>query len=248
MKYKILFCIALPAELKIIKSEIKKLNISWLDIKFLLTWVWNYNVIYTIKDYISKNWKPDFIVNLWVCWHTWLEIQDIIQIYRIKNCSNNREDIIPPYLNFYKLESILSSEKVIIDKKNMLWEKYVDMESYWINYICNKEKITFVIIKVPFDLVWVESNNVSIIELIKKLENIKYIKLLEEIKLYLNNNQKKEIDLSFYKIHFSFTFSEFEIFKKNYNKFLAFWIDFEKFFDENKSLYKKDFLLEMKKK
>jgi hypothetical protein len=232
MKYKILFCIALPAELKIVKNEIKKLNILWLDIKFLLIWVWNYNVIYSVKDYISNNSKPDFIVNLWVCWHSLLEIIDVIQVYRIKNLSNDREEIVPLYLNLYKLESILSSEKVIIDKKNMLWENFVDMESYWINYICNKEKINFIIIKVPFDLVWAESKNVSINSMIRKLEK----------KLYLINNQKKDIDLSFYKNYFSFTFSEFEIFKKNYKKFLAFWIDFDDFFERNNFMDKKTFL------
>jgi len=61
----ILFTIALPIEAKIIKQEIKNLALKSCKIDTLITWVWVLNTIYAIKDYIDKNGKPDFIVNIW---------------------------------------------------------------------------------------------------------------------------------------------------------------------------------------
>ena len=249
MKHKILICSALPLELKIIKSQIKKLNIKDLDIKFLLTWVWNYNTIYSLKDYIAKNSRPDFLLNLWVCWFIWKNEHEIIQIYRIKNSSNNKERLLPIYINYCKKESILSSEEIVTTKSQMWEEKYVDMESYWVDYVCEKEYLPFLMLKIPFDKISEESKNVNLQDLEDTLISIDYKNILEKVLSYLKSkNHNNIIDLSYYKDFFSFTFSEYEIFKKNYNKFLALDLDFKYFFEKNKNLTKKEFLGEMQKK
>ncbi len=244
MKYKILFVCALPLELKVIKNIVNSLNIKSLDIKFLLSGVWNYNTIYNLKDYLLKNNKQDFLINIGVCGSIFTVISEYLQIYRIKNLSDSKEKLCPIYFRFWNnLESIASSEKIITDKKDLLWENFVDMESYWIDFICSKEKIPYSIFKIPFDEISSNSKKVSISELEESLKKFPYEDLLLSLEKYLKNQKKvREVDLSFYKEYFKFTFSEFEIFKKKYNKFIAFQKNFLDFFEQNKNLPKKDFL------
>lgn len=246
MKYNILISCALSHELKIIKETIKKINIFNLDISYLITWVGNYNTIYNLKNHINKNWKPDFVLNFWVVWKASNSSDDFFQVYRIINASNKKESIVPIYFKALNLESILSSENVITNEKYLQWEDYVDMESFWINYVASKESLPVILIKKPFDIVWSKSNNVSIEELKNSLKSFDYERILTQIRKYLENNKKDLIDLDYYKTYFKFTFSEFEIFKKNYNKMIAYKVDFDSFFEENRELAKKEFLEKLK--
>jgi hypothetical protein len=119
------------------------------------------------------------------------------------------------------------------------------MESYGVDFIATKEKIPFIIIKKPFDIVSSESKKVNLKQLEGSLLSFDYQNIFEKIEVFLETNRKddkKESRLEYYKNYFHFTFSEFEIFKKNYNKFIAYKINFEEFFAKNKSLNKKDFL------
>jgi len=244
MNKKILIVCALSQELKTVRNEIKKLKIANLDIKFFACWVWNYNAIYNIKDYLEKNSKPDFIINIWVCWKKEDKTPDnIFSVYRVFNKDSKKESLCPIYIDYLELKSILSSEKVIINSKDMIWENYVDMESFGIDYVCTKESIAYIMIKIPFDIVWKKSNSVDIDKLKKKISDSDYKPLLKKVSNYIEENKKEEIDLSNYKDHFSFSFSEFEQFKKLYNKYIALkkW-DFEVFFIKHKSLDKKSFL------
>lgn len=248
MKKNILIICALSVELKIVKEQIKQINYKNVSIKYLLTWVGNYNTIYNLKSFLSTNVNPDFIINFWVVWKTENSSNDFFQVYRVFNWSNNNESIIPIYIKKLALKSLLSSEKVVTLEKDLLWEEYVDMESYWINYITSKEKIPLILIKKPFDTVWIESNKVSLELLKNDLKLFDYGSLIKDVDLYLEKNKdSKNIDLSFYKDYFKFTFSEFEIFKKNYNKLIAYDISFELFFTNNKELNKKDFLSKIDK-
>ena len=243
----VLFVCALPIELNIIKSEIKNINLRGLKVKFLLSWVWNYNTIFSLKNYIDTNSKPDFIVNIWVCWVSSLkEDLDFFQVYRVKNSSNLKEFLIPIYFNILDLKSILSSDTVITNNKYLIWENYVDMESYGICFVTDKDSIPLIIIKKPFDVISEASKNVNKKDLWESLRNLDYNLLLEKISSFLNNSKgKNSTDLWFYKEYFRFTFSQNEIFKKNYNKFIAFWKDFSLFFKKNKNLPKKEFLKKM---
>jgi hypothetical protein len=143
------------------------------------------------------------------------------------------------------MHSILSSEKIVINKREMQWEDYVDMESYGVDFVCTKEKIPYVLLKKPFDIVWNESKKVDISELQRSLTSLDTLYLFQEITQFFERYEKKhidQIDLSYYKNYFRFTFSEFEIFKKQYNKLNAYKLDFESFFEKNKNLQKKEFL------
>lgn len=281
----ILFTIALPIEAKTIKQEIKNLNLKWIKIDFLITWVWVLNTIYSIKDYIEKNAKPDFIVNIWVCWKTESESEDFFQVYRIKNLSNNKEVICPVYIDFLELHSIACSDKIITDKSELIdiqekfqnekvWGKktfskwvyenineqeisffdkkiskfsdfsFVDMESFWIDFIADKEKIPYIIIKKPFDLISKDSLNVSKNELENCLIWFDYKKLLNEIEkfiLYLENKNDFEEDIKYLKELFKLTFSQTEILKKYFYKQKA----LNKNIIDLKILEKKDFLKEI---
>ncbi len=249
MNTKVLFSIALPFELKIIKQKIKLISNFKLDISFFMTWVSNYNVIYNLENFIQTKFKPDFIINIWVCWKKDKKVSnDFFQVYRIKNKANLREALVPIYFKYSRLNSILSSETIITSWKNMQWENYVDMESYWIDFICNKEKIPCIILKKPFDIVWKKSKDVNINDLNNIFDEIDFKKLLNRVKKWLKENKKEKINLDFYKKYFRFTFTEYEIFKKMYNKFQAYKIDFERFYKRNKSLNKKEFLNKMQEK
>lgn len=242
-KYNILIICALSQELKMIKSEIKNLNFPELKIDFVQTWVGNYNTIYSLKDYLDKN-DIDFLVNIWVCGKASQEVEDdFFQVSRIKNNSNSKESLPTIFFKFLELKSILASEKVITEKAEMIWEDYVDMESFAIDFVSSKEKIPFIILKKPFDFVSLDSKKVHIEAMQNSLKNLDYASLLENIVSYLDKNIKETINLDYYKQYFSFTFTEFEIFKKLVNRYKALHKkDFTEFFEENKNLSKKEFL------
>lgn len=240
---KILFLVALPQELKIIKEELKTLKSSF-KVDFLLCWVWNYNVINNLKDYIFNKWKPDFIINIWVCWMKSNDFTNFFQVYRIKNLANNKEIICPNYIKILPLKSILSSEKIITDKNELAEENFVDMESYWVDFVCSREEIPFLIIKKPFDIVSDNSKKVDLNDLQNCLKNFNYLELFEEIENFLEENEKEsfEKEILLLKEKFRLTFSETELLKKYINKKISFWERFLDVFEELKKLDKKDLI------
>jgi len=249
---KILFVSALSSELKIVKEEIKKLNISKnIEISFFDSWMWNYKTIMNLWLYLIKQ-KFDFIVNIWVCWY-FEEYEKITQISRIKNISNDKELISPVFLEFAKIKSIACSEKIIYDSDLLEWEKFVDMESYWFEMVCDKFDIPRIILKIPVDKIWEETKKFDFVKAKKYLAgNINYSELVEKIQKYLKNNNKsfseKENILKNKIINnFKFTFSEKIIINKLLNKFivLELW-NLEDFFEKNRELPKKEFLNKLK--
>lgn len=243
---KILFVVALPQELKIIKEEIKALK-SPFKVDFLLSWVWNYNVIYTLKDYIFTKWKPDFLINIWVCWTKSENILDFFQVYRIKNNSNNREKISPSFLKILPLKSILSSEKIITDKNDLWEENFVDMESFWVDFVCSREEIPYLIIKKPFDIISENSKKVDLKELQDSLRNFDYLELFEKIWAFLEENEKEsfEKEILIFKEKFRLTFSETEMLRGYINKKISFWGDFSNIFEELGSSDKRSLIKEI---
>jgi len=251
--YKILFIAATSWELKIIKQEVKKIKLQNMKLYFWLSWIWNYSIILSLDSFLNKQ-KYDFIVNIWVCWYT-AEYQKIIQISRIKNLANNDELIVPVLFKFAALKSIASSEKVIFSDKDMLWEDFVEMESYWIELVCTKFQIPRIILKVPIDKVWKETKNFDFKKAKKLLvENIDYKKLVKNIWEYLaKNNSVENVNLQSlqkYQEYYKMTFSEKVIFEKLFNKYLVLveedWGEkFGLFFEKNKELNKKDFFVKL---
>lgn len=232
MKKHILIACALPVELKTAKKIIKDLNFKEFKVSFLLTGVWVYNTIYAIKDYMSKN-HIDFLVNFWVCWKKELSSDDFFQVYRIKKLSDYKEYLPPIYIEKNNLESIACSDKIITSEEELVGEKYVDMESFWIDFICEKEKVPFVIIKKPFDIVSFNSKKVSLSDIESSLSSYDFLWLFNDINTFLKENEKLDLDFEFVSVKDSMTFQEFEKFKTNINKRLAFWESLE---DIKKSL------------
>ena len=266
---KILFVSALAAELKIVKQEIKKLNSRNLEFSFLQCWMWNYNTIFNLTKYLEKNNQIDFIVNIWVCGYIPLsqpfpprekgeKVQKLIQVWRIKNFANLKEKIIPNFINFANVESILSSEQ-IISEENILkdfWENFVDMESYWFELVAEKYNLPRIILKVPVDKVWEETKNFDFNKAKNFLkENINYEKLVLEIEKFLENTSPQPSPLEERGLviknkildYYKWTFSEKIILEKELNKFFALELwDLEEFFEENNNLEKKKFLNKLK--
>lgn len=245
----ILFVIALPQELKIVKSELKSTNFENTKLDFLLNWVWNFNTIYSMKDYICKNGKPDFIVNIWVCWKINDNFNDFFQVSRIKYLSNNKEVINPIYIKAHTLKSILCSDKIITEKSQMIDEDFVDMESYWVSYICEKEAIPYLILKKPFDIVSNDSKKVSLIDLENCLKWFDFKNLINNINIYLKKSSKFSTfdnEIIYLKEKFRLTFSETDILKKYINKEIAFWKNINEILENLNTKEKKDFLILIK--
>lgn len=235
---KILIIWALSKELNIIKSNIK--NKKNLEIKYLVLWIWNYETIYKLTKYLEKE-TPDFIINIWICWYK-KNKKDFIQVWKIFNEQTKKELIVPIFIDFWNISSISTSEK-IIEKTSLISENYVDMESYWIEFIASKYKIPRVILKIPVDKIWKETKNFDYKKALNLLEkNIDINPVIERITTYLDKLPTKK-DYNYIKKFYRFTFQEFEIFKQKIQKYeVVSWKEFEKFFEKNKKLNKKEFI------
>ncbi len=240
----ILFTCATSHELQIVKSEIKKLK-KCSEVEYLVSWMGNYETIFNLERFLSLR-KPDFIVNIWVCGYK-NEKFDLIQIWRVVNLAIGREVLLPIVFEFTKIESIASSEKIIYDLLEIWEENFVDMESFWIEFMANKYKIPRLIFKVPVDKIWEETKKFDYKKALELLwSNIDYKELIEKIEEFLLKNKPKK-DYEFIKNHFKLTFSEFENLKKDIMKYeTIFKKDFLEFFDENKEIGKREFLEKIK--
>lgn len=238
--YKILFCSALPGEIKVVKSMLKTLD-SKVKIEFLSTWIWNYKTILNLAKYLSEN-KYDFVVNIWICGY--VKEKSPFQVAKISNINNWKELLVPISFKFLSLDSIACSENIIYDKKNLQDENFVDMESYWFELVCDDFKIPRIILKVPYDEIWSnETTEFDKDKLEKVIKQIDYNKLIEEIVRFLDKYKKEEINFSKFFEHYKLTFSEKLIFENIYYKYTSLvWNDFDNFFEKNKELDKKEFL------
>lgn len=247
--YKILITWALSQELNIVKEEIKKLKLRNIKTNFLTTWIWNYNMVLNLTKFLDNNNDFDFILNIWVCGYKSIK-RDLIQIWRIFNLSNSKELIIPNLIDFWYLSSIASSEKNIYDSDYLEWEEYVDMESYWFEKVCDSFSLPRIVLKVPVDKIWEETKKFDFEKANDLLHNnIDYKLLLKKIINYLEKTfsmQRVVNEKCFfenYKNIFWFTFSENEIFKRLYYRYIALVNnDFDKYYKKNNKLSKKDFL------
>lgn len=237
---KILVAVAHSNELKIIKAEIKDLNLIWFNISFLQTWVGNYETIYNLAKKLEKE-SFDFLLNIGICWYI-NENNWLIQAARIKNLASNKELLVPICFQFTQLVSIWSSEIPVKNLGENADYNFIDMESYWIEFIGNKYQIPRIILKLPSDKIWEELDLEIIKSSCQELWNIDYIKLFSQIQSYLELNIAEE-NFDYIKEKYRFTFSEFEIIKKQIKKYEALSnASFRDFFDENCSLGKLEFM------
>ncbi len=255
--YKILIVSALSRELNVVKEEIKKLGLQNVKTSFLTTWMWNYNMILNLTRFL-ENHEVDLVINIWVCWYSPPSNSPLaggeknFQVARILNISNNKELIVPKIIDFSKLESIACSEKPVYDQEEIWEEKFVDMESYWFEKVCDSFSVARLILKVPVDKIGEETQNFDFKKAENSLRNsIDYKELFWKINDYLENHfnvwkgkYKFHHDLfETYEDRFKFSFSEKEIFKRLYFRYIALVNnDFDKYYIENKDKNKKDFL------
>lgn len=169
--------------MKIIKNNIKNLNLIWLSVSFLTTGIWNYETIFSLTNYIltHEQEKPDLILNIWVCGYVW-EKKKLVQVARIVNASTGKESIVP----FPKLISPVSTcfccETPVYEKLIAEENYVVDMESFAIDYIGQKFQIPRILLKVPVDLVGEETKNFDREKALEILEeNIEWKKMMEII-------------------------------------------------------------------
>lgn len=240
MKKTILFVAALKQEMDIIKKELQKIDSKKIGFKFLLTWTWNYNAIYELSNYVKEK-KIDYIVNIGVCGQKKEYSENFFQVYRIKDLSCEKESLLPVYFTFWNLESIASSNTIVTNQKQLWDEMFVDMESFWIDFVATKEKIPTMILKIPFDIIWDKSKGVSLDSLRQKMEAFPYSELVSNLEAFFEKNPD-EYDFTKIKKHFNLTFSETEILKKNFYRIEALGWDFEKLYKKNKNLSKKEFI------
>lgn len=237
----ILVVCALSAELNEIKQIFKDAKFRDIKISFFTVWMGNYNTILNLTRFLENN-IFDFVVNIWICWYKEKKI-DAFQVARIYNLSNSKEVIIPNLIDFLSLESIACSEKIVTDNIILKEENFVDMESYGFEMVCDSFKIPRILLKIPVDKIWSETKNFDFEKAKLYLsKNIDYKTMLEKISIYLEKQEDK-IDFEKYFKDFNFTFSEKEIFKKLYYRYLSLiWSDFDTYFQENIQLNKKIFL------
>lgn len=180
---KILICVATWGEMKIIKNNIKNLNIPHLSVSFFTTGIGNYETIFSLTNYIltHEQEKPDLILNIWVCGYVW-EKQDVVQVVHIINASTGKENIVPIPKVIAPVSSCWCNETPVY-KKTLSEDNYVvDMESFAIDYVGQKFQIPRILIKVPVDQVGDETLAFDRDQALKLLEkNIDWKKIMEKI-------------------------------------------------------------------
>ena len=241
---KLLIVCAHSKELNSVKSKIKQIKNKNLKISFFSTWIWNYNVLLNLSRFLENN-DFDFVLNIWICWYI-NNYKDVFQVSRIYNIANSKELIVPTIINWYDLWSIVTSDHVVYDSKLLFDESYVDMESYGFELVCDSFKIPRLLLKVPVDKVWIETKNFDFKKADSFLkDNIDYQDLLLKLENYLSNT-KEETNFEKYFLEYNFTFSEKEIFKKLFYRYMSLvWDDFDNYFKQNKTLNKKTFLKDL---
>ena len=170
-------------EMTSIKSQIKNLQISGLDVHFFTTWIGNYETIFSLTKYLESNPKniPDFLLNIWVCGYTDNK-PEFIQVARIINASIQKEIMVPLPIIVWILATCVSSETPVIT-----WnESYYDMEAFAVEYVGQKYKIPRIILKIPVDRIGWETNNFDYKKALTMVEQqIPYREVLENIKGYI---------------------------------------------------------------
>ena len=193
---KILVVAAMPNELKAIKEWIKSANLKEnLNIDYLCCGIWNYETISSLENYLTKNSEPTFIWNIWICgyWNPNNEKKsEPIQVASVINIHTEKEMIIPPFLEIASLKTCFSGENIVYKKpefKKEIWtiddEMYFDMESRWIEVIASKYKYPRLILKIPFDFIWEETESLkkekSFKDFILPLQDLPYHDYLDKI-------------------------------------------------------------------
>ncbi len=143
---------ALPAELRVAKEIFEKKQTF-----FLHTWMWNYKTIYSLMNFLEAHSDVTEVIFVGICgrcvgeeW-TNKDKELCIQIANVVNAHTGKEIIVPVVKPLAPLKTILSSEAPVHSLVDMKWHAYVDMESWWVAFVCEKKSLPLTICRVPFD-------------------------------------------------------------------------------------------------
>lgn len=160
--------------------------------------------------------------------------------------SSGRECIVPVFFTFAPLVSIESHDAPVLES-SLVTEPYVDMESYGVAYVAEKQQIPHLILKVPYDQIGSAATRKFDLEVaMQSLEtNIDYPALIDALVGYTARIPERQ-DWSHVREYFRLTFTEFENLKKDIARYEALTArDFRSFFSEHKNLSKKEFLTQL---
>ncbi|AHB40966.1 hypothetical protein P148_SR1C00001G0156 [candidate division SR1 bacterium RAAC1_SR1_1] len=180
---KILVCAATGGETKIIKNNIKNLNIVGLSVSFFTTGIGNYETMFSLTNYLlsHKEEIPDLILNVGVCGYVGNK-EKLVQVARIVNASTGKESIVPIPQLLAPVSSCFCSETPVFEKILNEENYVVDMESFAIDYVAQKFQIPRILIKVPVDQVGEETLAFDRDQALKLLEkNIDWKKIMEKV-------------------------------------------------------------------
>ena len=185
-------CCATSRELKVVKEEIKKLNIKQkLPLEYLCTGIGNHSTIFALTKYLTEHSDESyFIINIGVCWYT-KEQLPVIQGGIIKHLSITKEAIIPIFLQLAPIKKLVSSE-VIVDNVDMLGELkdeelFIEMESRGIEFVAQEFHLPRLFLKVPIDKIGEETKQFNYTEALEKLrKNIDYWDIIQKVILYIS--------------------------------------------------------------
>ncbi len=242
---KILFVAATSHELKIIRKQVELHKKSSVQYLFFSTGIGNIATTYTLSVYLTEHPDIDFVCNIGICGYL-TEHPPVIQIARTVLVSSGRECIVPVFFSFAPLVSIESHDTPVLES-SLVTEPYVDMESYGVAYVAEKQQIPHLILKVPYDQIGSMATREFDVEIaMRSLEtNIGYPTLIDTLVDYIARIPERQ-DWSHVREHFRLTFIEFENLKKDIARYEALTTrDFRSFFSEHKNLSKKEFLTQL---
>lgn len=242
---KILFVAATSHELKVVKSLAGQHKNPSIEYSFLSTGISNIAATYSLWTYLTEHVDVDFVCNIGICGYL-TEHPPVVQVARTLLVSSGRECIVPTFFQFAPLVAIESHDMSVLDS-DIPTESYVDMESYGIAYVCERQQIPHLILKVPYDQIGsAATREFDVATAMHHLEeNIDYPALIDAILWYLARIPEKQ-DWSDVREYFRLTFTEFENLKKDIARYEALTKKgFRSFFEEQKHLPKKEFLMQL---
>lgn len=188
----------------------------------------------------------DIVINIWVCGYK-TEKESCIQIVRTLYTPTNKEALVPQFIEYAPIRTIVCSETPVYNPNELPQYNYVDMESYAVENVCEYLRIPRLILKVPVDKIGAETRNFDTQKAQQQLrENIDMELLMKKISSYLSSLPKK-YDSSLYQEHFRWTETERHILEYEIQKFVTLSDeDFHTFFQKHAGENKKDFLKKLK--
>jgi len=215
----ILFVCSLPPEKKALQNIFSSIPKQKYDI--LLTGVWVYQTIYSITKYLSTH-TPEIIINVGICWRQEHISTDWVQIYRVKHLGNRKEALCPVYIDAFPLASIWCSDTIITSTADMQEETLVDMESFGVHFVCQREKIPFLMCKKPFDIVSPESKKIDITSITRAIESLPVENIFEKIEYFLAQTHSIPSDDLTHIVHkHRLTWSEMQLLQFAVNRTVA---------------------------